>query len=287
MPRDVSEQSKDVTDDAAVFCPACGYDLRGLPGETCPECGAKVDARSMRLAQVPWAVRGEIGRWRALWRTVGRVTFRTRLFCGAVGMPVDYADAVRFRRLVVAVLFITTAAVTAAGLILTGGLHNAAEFFGWGRVIVISTVSALSLWLFLAFATGVHTYWLHPRKLSMERQNRAVALGQYACAPLMMMPFAIPWLVVSLVMVRANEKRSDAAWMMSFVIHMLGWAWLVLCIAAFWSVALAMADRVADRRGMGRWSMLTLPVIWLLLAVFVLAGLPLLAAYVWLMLETM
>jgi len=25
-------------------CPQCGYDLAGLPGETCPECGSAIDA---------------------------------------------------------------------------------------------------------------------------------------------------------------------------------------------------------------------------------------------------
>ena len=44
------------------------------------------------------------------------------------------------------------------------------------------------LWLFLFTATGAASYFFHPRSISIERQNRAITLSYYACAPLALTP---------------------------------------------------------------------------------------------------
>ncbi len=53
---------------------------------------------------------------------------------------------------------------------------------------VTAVVAAFSFWLFLFTATGTASYFFHPRSISITRQNRAVALSDYACAPLALTP---------------------------------------------------------------------------------------------------
>lgn len=38
-------------DDAALMCPGCDYDLRGLDHARCPECGKELDLASLQRAQ--------------------------------------------------------------------------------------------------------------------------------------------------------------------------------------------------------------------------------------------
>lgn len=44
--------SPDPDESAGLRCALCGYDLRGLPGDICPECGREFD-RSPRAAAAP------------------------------------------------------------------------------------------------------------------------------------------------------------------------------------------------------------------------------------------
>jgi hypothetical protein len=51
-------------------------------------------------------------------------------------------------------------------------------------------VPSIAVVLFFAAITGVASYLFHPRRLAVERQNRAIALSYYACAPLSLMVVA-------------------------------------------------------------------------------------------------
>lgn len=46
-------------------CPGCGYSLRGLPDERCPECGEKIDTATMMYCSEPLEVAsiGRSARW--------------------------------------------------------------------------------------------------------------------------------------------------------------------------------------------------------------------------------
>jgi hypothetical protein len=62
--------------DASIdrFCVGCGYNLRGLISDRCPECGLKLDEAA--AAPIPWEGRRHLGAFRAFWRTVMQAMFR-------------------------------------------------------------------------------------------------------------------------------------------------------------------------------------------------------------------
>ena len=173
-----------------LFCPHCGYDLRTLTINQCPECGGAVDEKSLREISIPWQGRADIGRWRALWRTAWRVTFKTKAFCQSVALPVSYADARRFQYTVVGAFFISfviTVIILAANAWGLDLLADQAQWLGFSGLgaSLLAVLYFACLGLCLLLGTGIHTYWFHPSKLTIEQQNRAIALSYYACAPLL------------------------------------------------------------------------------------------------------
>src|SRR5688572_15202434 len=81
-----------------LLCPGCGYDLRGIESERCPECGVLVDRAGAVISRIPWAHREQIGKWRAYWRTVRRAMFHPVALAAEVSRPVRFDDAKRFSR---------------------------------------------------------------------------------------------------------------------------------------------------------------------------------------------
>ena len=79
--------------DVDIFCPTCGYNLRGLTGNRCPECGGDIEAYRQRGSLLPWVYRDRIGRFRAFWKTVWLVTFDDRRLATEVGRPVGERPA--------------------------------------------------------------------------------------------------------------------------------------------------------------------------------------------------
>jgi len=170
------------------------YDLRGSAGSACPECGVELNREGLSRSSIPWVYRERL-RWvEPMLRTCWRASFKTRAFCYEVARPVSMDDALAFRRRVVGVL--TLAAVG----VLVVFLSLAQEFIAirenespaMTQMLLLGTGGVLLLWLFLFAFTGVHTYWLHPGSLTEEQQRRAVAIGYYACAPLVLL--ALPML---------------------------------------------------------------------------------------------
>lgn len=61
-----------------IYCPQCAYNVRGVVGEVCPECGTRIELERWRLSVIPWEDRHLRGRWRMFWRTVARMSFHPR-----------------------------------------------------------------------------------------------------------------------------------------------------------------------------------------------------------------
>jgi predicted RNA-binding Zn-ribbon protein involved in translation (DUF1610 family) len=173
------------TTPAEFFCPECGYDLRAITSQRCPECGLAIDRASMSVSRLPWSHRHKIGRVRAYWRTM---LLRPRKLAEEMARPVSFSDAQQFRHVTVFLAWLPLAA-WAVGLALynTPDLRHrihAGTRLGWFLEAVVLLSGLFALWLFLLMASGVASYFFHPRRLPVVLQNRAVALSYYASGPL-------------------------------------------------------------------------------------------------------
>jgi predicted RNA-binding Zn-ribbon protein involved in translation (DUF1610 family) len=172
-----------------LVCHECGYDLRAISSEKCPECGQKIDRAGMSVSRIPWAHRDAIGRVRAYWRTNLLVVFRPKRLAGEIARPVSFADAQRFRHVTVLlawlpvfVIFVVTLAINWNEA--TAGIHIPAARFGWFLEAMCFLSLLPTAWLALLMISGVGSYFFHPTSISVLQQNRAIALSYYTCAPL-------------------------------------------------------------------------------------------------------
>ena len=184
-----------------LFCPDCGYNLRGVTSDRCPECGYGLQSIRSDVSGIPWVHRKKLGWFRAYWKTVALVMFRQKRFCDEMARPVSYPDSQRFRWVTIvhayvpvllATLFVYLtvspkpepsapfAQMLPAGMIRsTLSLPEQAYVEVWPMAIL-----HLCFLLFLGAATGVPSYFFHPRNVPTPLQNRAVALSYYMCGPL-------------------------------------------------------------------------------------------------------
>jgi hypothetical protein len=95
----------------APLCEACGYNLTGLTGNVCPECGREFVLSQFEQSRIPWARPAAIGKSRAYWLTLAQVLLRPGAMAkragGDVARAVDDADA--FRRAITWLVSISTA----------------------------------------------------------------------------------------------------------------------------------------------------------------------------------
>jgi len=220
-----------------IFCQHCGYNLKMLTGDRCPECGESIAGARALQSQIPWVYRNEPGSatlpgsanatssadevgsakilfapvasplnkgghrgvlrgtrvffpiaanwWRVYWKTVWMVMFRRRQLAQEMARPVSYRDAQLFRLTTIA--FVCGAAILASlSFLLMHAKCPSSDpgiLFFWEHPPVSAMLHVLGA-LFLLAATGVPSYFFHPRALSVKQQNRAVSLSYYAVAPL-------------------------------------------------------------------------------------------------------
>jgi hypothetical protein len=251
-----------------LFCPECGYSLRGLTSDRCPECGLLLDFVESGVSVIPWERRREIGRMRAYWQTVFQVMFRNKLFCRAAYRSVSYRDAQLFR-------WVSVLCAYAALLLISGvieALHSdlipsAADEGGWWFIGLHWVCVLLAL---LAF-TGLPSYFFHPRSQPIERQNRAVALSYYSCAPLGLGPLVFLESVVG-ALVWGTGDREYLTWLIAalLALTLLIWCWVV------WSLLARRALMGGGRRLLMTW---ILPLLWLVVGGLILVGLPAVAYF--------
>ncbi|HEY8668918.1 MAG TPA: hypothetical protein VIL86_19880 [Tepidisphaeraceae bacterium] len=195
-----------------IFCAGCGYNLRGLSSDRCPECGLAIDRESLRRSQLPWPQRRSIGRWRAYWRTVFATIFRPARIAAEMNLPASHREAWRFRLVTILIAWVPLAAALAV-LAWKGGdinlfegipdMSTALQWPAWQWIIANDVVLPFAVGavtpgvlpaaalLFLLLGTGGGMYFFRAGTLDPAQRDRAVALSQYGCAWLSLMPLAL------------------------------------------------------------------------------------------------
>lgn len=252
------------------FCPGCGYCLRGLTSALCPECGASVADVRAGASQIAWIRRRQIGYFRAFWRTVFQVLFRTQAFCRESARPVSYRDAVRFHLAAVAHAFAGVLAATGVWM-----LDDWTGFVGMvtGVGVWFTVLCYAAIWVGLVAASGVHTYWFHPRQLDVAMQNRVLALSRYAAAPLAVVPLLGLAAYASLRPTPQNDVLAAGLQIAAAVL-------IGLIVWALWHPLIGFARRLLPTR-LRRWVVIWIvPLIALLTFALILVGIPAIALYV-------
>lgn len=295
-----------------LSCPDCGYDLRGIASARCPECGLAIDREQLGVSRIPWSHRRLIGRVRAYGRTVWRATFHTRRLSAEAARPVHYGDAQRFRLVTVLIATLTLLAVIAGAVALGGGIDELSEELSdlpldgfdytagrssptgvydlvlpWAAGAMVLPVIPLGILVFMLLVTGVASYWFHPAALPVVRQNRAVALSYYACAPLAFLP--VPGVTIGALMLMASAGwETDQSLARSFLfLILLTYVTLPLIVLATYVATLRLL-RGAAQAGAGRmWlAAIVIPVTWVLSAALALFVLPWVVGFVSLVIES-
>src|SRR5689334_14153377 len=158
------------------YCGVCGYDLRAIPSDRCPECGTPFDPTEP-IAPIPWLHRAHLGGWGAFWRTVGIVLLTPDRLAKQVhpSVKVDAHGAARFREI--------CGRMTAVSV----GICVALLFFKQSRsmAVLYSLVTAVWTLVFCYLAsiptdtTGLH--WV-------ETSTRFRWLHDFTSAPLAIAP---------------------------------------------------------------------------------------------------
>ncbi|HEV2292602.1 MAG TPA: zinc ribbon domain-containing protein [Tepidisphaeraceae bacterium] len=270
-----------------LFCPACGYSLRGIDSELCPECGFKVDRSAAAVSRIPWEHRRRLGWARAYWRTMW---MSTRVVAGDVVRPVNYRDARRFQLITVLIASFPLAAL--AALPLPANLFAAigGTLSGWPIVVppgwaidlglpLLAGVGVgalpVAIVLYLLATSGVASYFFHPPHLSVVQQNRAIALSYYACAPLVLLilPALIAWVYLGLHVYRPGWE--NRVFLIDATMNLLMAILPVVTVLMMWFASLGMLRHATACSTARLFAMaIVLPVAWVVLAGLILVALP-------------
>lgn len=263
-----------------VVCPECGYDLRGLTGSACSECGFALAPVRAVEPQIPWCRRSELGWFPAYWRTVWLAGRRPKRLYLELVRPVSYRDSQVFRW--VTFLHAYLAILLVAALCYFQMVPDEPDgremltWLFWG--VQLYAVAILAGW------PGVTSYGFQRRGWPVELQNKLIALNYYAWAPLVLVPLVLVlgvlawWVAGSL----ESSKRGYGEW--AAIIGTLVFVAVCAGVVIQVGVRLHALARCADRRvqSTGRWRA-RFVVIGLGLALLLLPGL-LLASVAWLLL---
>ena len=197
------------TEAEELFCPACGYDLRGTSSDRCSECGEVINRDNLAVSRLPWTHRRHLGCVRAWWRTVLLVTFKPKSLAAEVARPVSLPDARRFRIITALLVGMLMAIILAGVILLIGGtgmlallhLYNLtnARWPGWTLDLVLPWnvgvffLPVLPIGVVITFILigGVAHLIFRRRDMPPERQERAAAIGEYTSGMLIWLPLPI------------------------------------------------------------------------------------------------
>jgi len=264
-----------------LFCTKCGYNLRGLTSNRCPECGYSLEELRSAVPGIPWVHRRHLGWFRAYWKTVWLVMFRQTKFCDEIARDVRFADSQSFRWLTILHVYLP---ILVGTIVLYsfgptepfGDPSLAAAFVAVWPAVVLHIL----LVVYLAAATGVPSYFFHPRSLPIHLQNRAIALSYYACGPLG--AIFLPALVGMIPMIAGLSYRWEALCLLIAFLVPLGQ------MTAWWLDLIHITRRVMSQRPRRAFVVgMCVPLLWLTLVGLVFIVLPFAVPFVLLVIRTL
>jgi len=285
------------------FCIGCGYNLRGLTSEQCPECGLRIDTAGG--AAVAWEARREIGTVSAFWRTMMEGMFHESRLAGAVARPVDSASALRFRLIIsvlaalpVSVLFwVITAVLGGTGFLSVWQPDRpswpfTAQFPEWWELPILWSAGAIlrvvlpiGAFITVFLWTGILGYWVRAEGMSDERRKRAQAMSAYVSAPLALAviptaAFAVVW--------TTWEWNGYFIWKICAGFLIFGYASCGIIVAIYQRNAVKLISTLTHEGWVRKvCSIVGLPICWLLAAVVGLVLFPMLVGLIWLMVDSL
>jgi hypothetical protein len=243
------------------LCDRCGYDLRDLPQERCPECGLPFDRRAAPTPQIPWLRRRRVGGPAAFWQTVLMATFSPRRFAAEFmnATRVSTADARGFGRRCVA--------LAAASAVVVMLVASPAPLRRTGADVVVLVLAAvLAAWVF--FGVLAATTPFDPMLTALTGEHLWLnALNSYAAAPLAFSPAPAAAACAGIACLRSGGVLRDVG----LALLLLAAAGVLAQFLALGVSGLAMVRQVR-RFGLSDtvWSALGLPLRWLGIVVLTL-----------------
>lgn len=232
------------------FCPECGYDLRAITSERCPECGLAIDRASMSVSRIPWSHRKEIGGFRAYWRTSLLAVSRPKRIAEEMSRPVSYADAQRFRHMTVLLAWLPIAGWIVALMVINREYFPislaAGERLGWCMEIATYLAGLFAIWLFLLMASGASSFFVHPKRLPVVLQNRAIALSFYAAAPLAWLWVPAVFLAIAALIFSADWSQHGFGFTLGMVATLSAVMLAVVLVILCWLHAAELVQRTTQ-----------------------------------------
>jgi hypothetical protein len=253
-----------------LYCPQCGYNVRGVSSERCPECGLALDRADMLHSRLPWTHRKRIGNVRAYWRTLILGTFSTPQLADELARPVSFRDAQLFRFItiligwaplaiaatIIAILFQRQGGGIWRGVAMgrIGSLSSAVEldvFWPLAAGATFPGVIALALAIFLIMMSGIPSYFFHPRSMPPRLQNRGVAMSYYACAAIAFLPFALIFFGIMVAFAETDYGQSNRGFPLVVILSSLAFAAPFILLFIWWVNTLRLIDARRRRASEG------------------------------------
>lgn len=269
-----------------IHCHECGYNLRGLDQDRCPECGKESPALQNADPRIPWTRREELGTLRAFRKTVWLATFSPRKLSQDVYLNIDFREAQRFRWWTIGTAMFWLVALT---LSLYGVGPEAPAFWGSDVADILklywpSAVLNVLVFFYIILATGVPSLFFDYKDLPVNLRNNAITISYYCCAPLAWWPFP---LAISLFLTTLQPLDMSNMWIAIPLATLMVIAPLTTIF--LWCFQLfGIAKRVfRGQTGRQAWLAIGTPMLWLLAAIVVFGLIPLAGFYTWVLIDAL
>lgn len=261
-----------------VLCQECGYNLRGLTRNRCPECGGNIASVRLEVSQIPWARRKEIGWLRAYWRTVWWTSIHYKRFCEEIIRQVTYRDSQLFRGITIGFAYLPLFVFTILLYVRPGArprwLTDLNPILDMVWPVVLFQLLVIGL---LFMMTGVASYFFEARDLPAKQRNNAIAMSYYCCGSLawMLLPALLAWVAP---LTRPISQFGPP------LLSLIALFWGLTLFVVWWLDLIHTVRRVLPHRPRRAVAVVfLLPAVWFACVVIAAGIIPFIAAYIYLL----